>query len=311
MKWLEMTLDTPDTEALSIELDSLGVEGVIIEDYRDFTAFLEQNRACWDYVDEELAQSYQNLSRVKFYLPDDSGGIATLERIKAQLGVNPVVSRVEDSDWENNWREHYRPIEIGKRLLIVPEWLEAEMEGRVNLRLDPGLAFGTGSHPTTKMCLAALEKYCGSGKRVLDIGSGSGILGIGALLLGCDSVSGCDIDEKAVDAALSNAALNGIGGDRFKVYKGNILEDGELRARLGGGYDIVLANIVADVIVQLAGRVRDFLAPGGVFICSGVIDGRQDEVAAALRSAGFSILAHDTMEEWHCMTAQNIDNDKK
>ena len=139
--------------------------------------------------------------------------------------------------------------------------------------------------------------------KVLDLGCGSGILGIGALLLGCAHVTGCDIDPKAPEVAAANAALNGFYDDKFTVCAGDILADAGLRRRLGTGYDIVLANIVADVIIPLAALAPAFLAPGGTFVCSGIIDGREDEVAAALTRAGFTVTAHDTLEEWHCFTA--------
>ena len=148
--------------------------------------------------------------------------------------------------------------------------------------------------------LAALEGCAGPGKRVLDLGCGSGILGIGALLLGCGICVGCDIDPKAPDVAAANAALNGIGPDRFSVYAGDILSDASLRHLLGGGYDLVLANIVSDVIIPLAPISRRFLAPGGEFVCSGIIEGRQDQVAAALKMAGYAIVGHYSQEEWHC-----------
>ena len=200
-------------------------------------------------------------------------------------------------------------MEIGERLLVIPEWEQenvkgqAKYAGKVPLILEPGLTFGTGSHATTRMCLAALEHCAGADRTVLDLGCGSGILGIGALLLGCAHVTGCDIDPKAPEVAAANAALNGFYDDKFTVCAGDILADAGLRRRLGTGYDIVLANIVADVIIPLAALAPAFLAPGGTFVCSGIIDGREDEVAAALTRAGFTVTAHDTLEEWHCFTA--------
>ena len=254
-------------------------------------------------VDDELESKFRGVSRVKFYLSDDDEGRALLETIRAGIGREITTTCVQDSDWENNWRQYYQPIEIGDKLVVVPEWLETPDDGRIPLRLDPGLIFGTGSHATTRMCLAALEHYAAPGKRVLDLGCGSGILGIGALLLGCAHVTGCDIDPKAPEVAAANAALNGFYEDKFTVCAGDILADAGLRRRLGTGYDIVLANIVADVIIPLAALVPAFLTPGGTFVCSGIIDGREDEVAAALTRAGFTVTAHDTLEEWHCFTA--------
>ena len=301
MRWIEVCLDTPagEIDARCEELAALGAGGFVIESEQDFRDFLEHNRQYWDYVDRELEESFRGLSRIKTYLSDDDDGKAVLEAIRARYPALSV-SFVEDSDWENNWRAYYKPIEVGEKLVVVPAWEETPPGGRLPLRLDPGLIFGTGSHPTTRMCLAALEKYAAPGKRVLDLGCGSGILGIGALLLGCASCLGADVDPKAPEVAAANAALNDIGADRFTVYAGDILSDASLRRSLGGGWALVLANIVSDVIIPLSSFVGDFLAPGGVFICSGVIDGREDEVAAALRANGFSVIAHHREEEWHC-----------
>ena len=167
------------------------------------------------------------------------------------------------------------------------------------MRLDPGLLFGTGDHATTKMCLRAVEDYTRPGCRVLDIGCGSGILGIAAAALGCSSVTAADVDEKAPGIVLANAALSGTE-EKFSVLTGDVIADARLRKKLGAGYDLVLANIVADVIIPLAPHVPGFLAENGVFVCSGIIDGREDEVEAALKSAGLSVLRHDRMEEWNC-----------
>ena len=304
MRYIEVTVNTPGEEidARCQEMADMGAGGFVIENEEDFKDFLEQNHQYWDYVDDELENQFAGVSRIKCYLTDDEDGLAVLRRINAAYS-DVTTSCVEDSDWENNWREYYKPIEVGEKLVVVPEWEEAPQDGRLPLRLDPGLIFGTGSHATTRMCLAALEKFSNPGVRVLDLGCGSGILGIGALLLGCAHVTGCDIDPKAPEVAAANAALNGFYDDKFTVCAGDILADAGLRRRLGTGYDIVLANIVADVIIPLAALAPAFLAPGGTFVCSGIIDGREDEVAAALTRAGFTVTAHDTLEEWHCFTA--------
>ena len=301
MRWIEVCINTPreEIDARCEELAALGAGGFVIENEEDFREFLENNHQYWDYVDKELEDSFSGVSRIKTYLSDDEDGRAVLAAIRKVCG-EVAVSFVEDSDWENNWREYYKPIEIGQKLVVVPEWEPIPVGGRIPLRLDPGLIFGTGSHPTTRMCLAALERYAAPGKRVLDLGCGSGILAIGALNLGCGSAVGCDIDPKAPDVASANAALNGIGPDCFWVYAGDILSDASMRRTLGSGYDIVLANIVSDVIIPLSAIAGDFMAEGGVFITSGIIEGRQDEVAAAIRANGFAILAHRCEEEWHC-----------
>ena len=306
MQWIEAAVATKSEEidAVCEQLAALGAGGMVVEDEADFQAFLENNHQYWDYVDDELESKFRGVSRIKFYLSDDDAGRAQLQTIRAGIGREITTTCVQDSDWENNWRQYYQPIEIGDKLVVVPEWLETPDDGRIPLRLDPGLIFGTGSHATTRMCLAALEHYAAPGKRVLDLGCGSGILGIGALLLGCDSVAGCDIDPKAPEVAEANAALNGLHADRFRVCAGDVLADAPMRASLGAGYDLVLANIVSDVIIPLSGIVGEFLAPDGVFLCSGIIEGRQDEVAAALCRNGFAILEHFNEEEWHCYVAK-------
>lgn len=302
MRWIEASISTESGEidALCARLEALGVEGVCIEDEADFRAFLENNRQYWDYVDEGLSNYYAGLSRIKFYLPDDEAGRRTLDAARRALGKEIAAAYMDDADWAGGWKKNFPPLEIGERLLVIPEWLEAEANGRAALRLEPGLAFGTGNHATTRMCLKALEAMELSGKKILDLGCGSGILGLAALVLGAVSVTGCDVDPKAPDAARSNAALNGITGERFQIYAGDILTDKGLRKKLGGGYGLVLANIVADVILQLSGMFREFLGPEGLLICSGIIDERAPEVEVALRKNGLRVLRHLHEEEWHC-----------
>ena len=304
MEWIECTLPCPgDTEELCNALSELGVGGMSVENEADFKDFLENNHQYWDYVDEELEQKFAGKSQVKFWLADDADGRAVLAAVeKAGYAVSTVMIR--DEDWENNWKEYYQPIPIGGKLLVVPEWMDAEADGRIALRLDPGLIFGTGSHATTRMCLEALERIAAPGKKLLDLGCGSGILAIGGILLGCDRAVGCDIDPKAPDVAESNAALNDIFTDRFKVYAGDVLSDEGMRKFLGEGYDIVTANIVSDVIIPLAGFVRRFMKDGGELVVSGIIEGRQDEVASALEAAGFTITGSYCQEEWHCYTCK-------
>lgn len=307
MNWIEVCVNTP-TDLIDDRCDrmiALGAEGFVIENEEDFRAFLENNRQYWDYVDEELENKYSGISRIKCYLSDDADGESILAAIENEYGNDVSTTKVADSDWENNWRQYYEPIEVGEKLVVVPEWLDVPDAGRIPLRLDPGLIFGTGSHATTRMCLAALENYVSPEKTVLDLGCGSGILGIGALVLGCKSCIGCDIDPKAPDVASSNASLNGIGNDSFKVYAGDIITDAGVREFFAGKYDIVLANIVSDVIIPLSGIVGQFMHKNSVFITSGIIEGRQDEVAEALQDAGLSIVSHCCEEEWHCFVCVN------
>lgn len=305
MRYIEVSVNTP-AEEIDIRCErmtDLGAGGFVIENEQDFQDFLDNNHQYWDYVDEELESKFSGVSRIKCYLADDEDGREILERIRAEY-PELETAYIENSDWENNWREYYQPIEVGEKLVVVPEWLDTPDDGRVPLRLDPGLIFGTGSHATTRMCLAALEKYAKPGKKFLDLGCGSGILGIGALVLGGESCVGCDVDPKAPDVAVANAALNGIGTDRFSVLAGDVIADASLRKSLGKGYDVVLANIVADVIIPLSAVVREFMAPGAVFITSGIIENRAIEVKKVLENNGFTILDHFCEDEWHCFLCE-------
>ena len=306
MRWIEAAVASKSSEIdnLCAELERLGVEGMSIEDEEDFKKFLENNHKYWDYVDAELSDRFTGLSRVKFYLQDDAEGQALLATVQAALNREISVGYLEDADWENSWKAYYEPLPIGEKILVVPEWMEAEPDGRVVLRLDPGIAFGTGSHATTRMCLQALEEYAAPGKKALDLGCGSGILGIAALLLGCDSVTGCDIDPKSPDAARMNAALNQIGDSNYKVCAGDVLSDEGMRRYLGTDYEIMLANIVADVIIPLSAFVRRFMKADAVFICSGIIDDRMAEVEAELKKNGFTILRHLHEEEWNAFVCK-------
>lgn len=305
MRYIEVTVNTPaeEIDLRCEEMAAMGAGGFVIENEEDFKDFLETNHQYWDYVDQELENKFKGISRIKCYLTDDEDGLKVLRSIKAAY-TDVETSFVEDSDWENNWREFYKPIEVGEKLVVVPEWEEIPDDGRLPLRLDPGLIFGTGSHATTRMCLAALEKFSGKGVKVLDLGCGSGILGIGALVLGCDSCFGVDIDPKAPDVVMSNAALNNIGSDKMKVCAGDIIGDAPLRSYLGSGYNMVLANIVADVIIPLSAVVRQFMAPDAVFICSGIIEHRWVETEAALKANGFEIIDHKSEEEWHAFVCR-------
>ncbi len=303
-KWLEYCLETraEGLEALTAALTDRGVPGLVIEDEADFRRFLEENRQYWDYVDEALAERMRGAARVKFYVPADPAGEAEARGYLAGLtDVSVTVTPLEEEDWANSWRRYYKPLDIGRRLRVVPQWLAGEsVPGRVDLLLEPGLTFGTGSHPTTQLCLEALERRVRPGDRVLDLGCGSGILSIAALLLGAESALGVDIDPKAPDVAYENAALNGIDRGSYQVLAGNVLGDDALRRQLAGeGWDLILANIVADVILPLSGVVGPWLAPGGWFLCSGIIDSRAGEVRSALERNGFTVAESLERKGWY------------
>ena len=311
MKWLELHIDTTPAglEPISELLRDQGIEGLVIEDEGEFNTFLEQNRQYWDYVDESLTQEMAGKSRITFYLEDSNAGYTSLAAVRIALSAvkrdHPEygslilsLENVEDADWENNWKAFYKPMEIGDRLIVIPDWEEAEAGDRVALRLNPGLIFGTGSHATTRLCLQALERIVTPGMSVLDLGCGSGILSIAALLLGADRAYGCDIDDKAVDVAYENAALNGIGKDRYTVRAGDVLSDTGLQRDMGAGYDVVVANIVSDVIIGLAPTARELKKAEGYFLCSGIIDDRAEEVRQKLEAAGLTILETHSSEGW-------------
>ena len=317
MDWLELHIDTTHTglEPVETMLSAHGIDGVVIDDETEFHDFLESNRQYWDYVDENLEASMHGKSRVTFYLPADETGFAQMGEVRLALGDLKArrsdcgtlllsLENLRDEDWENNWKQYYKPMEIGQRLLVIPQWEQVDPGQRVPLILDPGLTFGTGSHATTRLCLTALEKTVTQGDRVLDLGCGSGILSIAALRLGASQALAVAIDDKCLDVAYENAALNGIGKDRYTVRVGDVLSDGSLRRELEGSYDIVVANIVADVIIALAPLVPSMLRPGGTFLCSGIIDDRAEEVRAALEAAGWTVLETQSADGWFAYTCR-------
>ncbi len=317
MNWLELHIDTTHTglDPVLAMLSALDIDGVIIDDEADFQDFLENNHQYWDYVDEELEKSMAGKSRITFYLLANDTGYGKLGEVRVALQALKErrndcgtlllsLENIQDADWENSWKQYYKPMEIGQRLLVIPQWETADPKGRVPLILDPGLTFGTGSHATTRLCLTALENAVKGGERVLDLGCGSGILSIAALRLGAAQATAVDIDEKCLTVAYENAALNDISRDTYTVRVGNVLTDEALRAELGGGYQIVLANIVADVIIGLAPMVRSMMAEGGLFLCSGIIDTRAEEVAEKLRAAGLELTETRTAEGWYAYTCR-------
>ena len=307
--WLEIILN-----AKSQELDNLcatlianGVPGLAVEEEAEFRTFLEENRQYWDYVDDELMEQMKGVSRIKFYVTDDADGQKQLKEYLQGIDLPYTSVRLREYDWAHSWQKYYRPLAIGKKLYIVPEWERdtAEIpEGCTTLLMNPGLTFGTGSHASTQLCLEGIETYVVPGRPVLDLGCGSGILAIAALRLGASHATGVDIDPKAVDVAYENAQLNGIGRDRCKFLAGNVIADQGLVAELAQEKaPLVLANIVADVIIPLAPVVPRLLAEGGTFLCSGIIDKRGDEVAAALEQNGLKVIQRFEKNGWIALAA--------
>ena len=304
LKWLEITVNTTgdDLDTLAARLTANGVIGLVIEDEEDFKNFLENNKQYWDYVDDELLKRMEGVARVKFYVTDDEDGRKQLQQYTAGLeGYEILSASLNENDWATSWQKYYKPLAVGEKIYVVPEWEKDSVlpEGKVPVWLNPGLTFGTGSHASTQLCLEGLESAVQSGDRILDLGCGSGILSIAALCLGAEFAAAVDIDPKAVGVAYENAALNNIGKDRYDVRAGNVLADKGLVAELmETKYQVVLANIVADVIIPLSAFAGDFMTEGGYFICSGIIDTRSDEVASALKRNGFTIAEKKEKNGW-------------
>ena len=308
MAWLEITVNTAskDVEDVAARLTARGYADLVIEDQAEFESFLEENRAYWDYIDDEFQKKLEGLSRIKLYLEEsDEAGLARLRDTVAELGLTMEAKPLPETDWEESWKDSYPPQEVGENLVVLPYWLAEEETGRKKIILDPGLTFGTGAHPSTQMVMEAMEQRVQPGWHCLDLGSGSGILSITALRLGAQSTVGVDIDPKAEDIARENAAYNGFGSPAFTALTGNVTEDKALMGRLSQErYDLLLVNIVADVIIGLSPILPDFMGEHTLLICSGILDSRLGDVTAALEKAGLTVTEIRAKEEWRCVLAK-------
>lgn len=345
MKWIKFTLDTHTdaVDILSYMLDEIGVEGIEIEDHVPLSEADKKKM----YVDLLPDPEYNDGSaKVHFYMePENCNPEKVIfqvqeifHEIKAYTNIGKgtiSLSETEDKDWMNNWKTFFKPFRAAKNVIIKPTWESCHLEDYdperdIIIDIDPGIAFGTGTHETTKLCIQALSHYGCQGKRVLDVGCGSGILAIAALKLGASYASATDIDEVAVGVAGENMTVNKIPADRYSLFAGDLIhniakdhsytfhppgnesctdsktapDDKTLREQLGGNYDIVVANILADVIIPLSGVIRPHMKEGGLFISSGIIDTKADEVENALKQNGFQILAKETLKEWVCFICQ-------
>ena len=315
MDWIKVTVytTTAGLEVVSGRLMQLGITGIVTEDETEFNAFLEETKDAWDYVDEDLVRSMSGESRVIVYVSDDISGrelLAAINASMAELGTmneDGIYGRLaveiegtKTEDWANAWKQYFHTMEIGERILVKPYWEEIEKpQDRVVFSINPGMSFGTGSHETTQLCLTQLEKYITPDSLMLDLGCGSGILSVVSLLLGAKKAVAVDIDPNCIDTAYENADMNGISRDRYKVISGNVVTDPDVKAIISEHkYDVVAANIVADVIIGLAPAARLYMKEGGVFITSGIIDGRQDEVRSALESEGFTVINTERRKDW-------------
>lgn len=314
MDWIKATIYTTSEgiEPVSGRLYQLGITGLEIDDEQDFKDFLENNRQYWDYVDEDLIKEKEGETRVSVYVSDNPSGYEMLTAIKGTLAElraldeDKTFGRLEietltlnEEDWENNWKKYFHPMEIGEKILIKPEWEELTGDSdRIVFNINPGMTFGTGSHYTTQLCIENLEKYLHSGDRMLDLGCGSGILSIISLLLGASEATAVDIDPNAVDIAYENADRNHVDKEKYHVYSGNILTDTALQEKISGKYEVVASNIVADVIIGLAPMVRQYMKEGGIWITSGIIADRVEDVRAAMAENGFEVIELRQRKDW-------------
>lgn len=297
MEWTDICVQVPKHQAdMAVDI-ATGISGggLYIEDYSDLEEQV-QAIAHIDLIEQDLIDQPRDVVKIHLYLSPDATPAEVVELLRGRLlaaGVEAALATiaVQQEDWETAWKKYYHPIEIGRRLAVVPSWEEYAGKGRAVLTLDPGMAFGTGTHETTFLCMEQLDMLVQGGERVLDIGTGSGILAVAALLLGAKEALGIDIDPMCVRTAGENALRNNVQ-DRFEVRVG------DLAANTGGRYDIITANIVADAIKKLAPDAVPLLAPGGVFIASGIIEERAAEVKQALEACGLAVEDEQYKNGW-------------
>lgn len=315
MNWLEVTIHTTTSgiEPVTALLLSYGIEGLIVEDDASVSRILEETKDSWDYVDEGLVKAPAHDTKIKFYFPADAADTAekalaiskALQDLKkwdtadAWGDLTAVELKRDDQQWIYRWKDYFTPFVVGEKLYVVPAWEESKAPGhRVPLLVDTNMSFGTGQHSTTRLCLELLEQMVKPGMKVLDMGCGSGILGVGALLLGASHVTAVDIEEDACQTTAKNMALNQISTEQFCVKCGNILENQDLLLSLGAGFDLVCANIVADVICAMAPVFFRLLKPEGILLASGIIDTRGAEVAKVLEDSGFEVVERNLAAGW-------------
>ncbi len=300
-------------DGITARLSDFGITGFIISDSADFEEFLADKNANWDYVDDSLMGLKTVEPHITVYVHDNAQGKEQLESIRSMIeelklsnsdgfygNLRMELANVKEEDWANNWKKYYKPFRIGKSIIIKPSWEDFDArEGDRILEIDPASTFGTGQHHTTKMVIETLEDTIKDGDKVLDLGCGSGILTIAAFLLGAEKASVCDIFENAVNTASENIKKNRF--ENFSAFCGNIAEDKSLREKIGGGFDVICANIVADVIIDMSPYFSEFAAESGVLIVSGIIDERLEEVLYALKAAGWKTVFQKHEEGWNCV----------
>ncbi|WP_312044585.1 50S ribosomal protein L11 methyltransferase [Anaerotignum sp.] len=322
MEWIEVFVAVSQTglEPIAGLLYECGLTGLMISDEADFQEFLDAPNRDWDYVADELVEEKQKLETgITFFLRDNLYGKEQLAQIKSALTVikeqekeldlgslEMTMKNVQEEDWANNWKKYFKPFPVGEKIMIKPSWEELiAPTDKVILKIDPGHIFGTGTHETTQLCMELIETYLKKDDMVLDIGCGSGILSIASLLLEAKEADAVDIDPNAMEIAYENSDRNDIPREKYHVCAGNILEDEALHKKYSGKkYDMVEANIVADVIIALTKKVPDYIKDGGVFLCSGIIIERKEDVLSALTAGGYSILEVKEKKGWVAIAAR-------
>ena len=314
MNWIEVNIYTT-TEGIDPVcgcLLGIGVTGFVIKDAKDFEEFLADKTGNWDYIDDDLMNLRDCETCVTVYLPDDSQGADMLSALRSEMSalasrdenkafgrLAAELSNVREEDWANNWKQYFKPMTVGEKLVIKPSWEDYDKnDDRTILEIDPASSFGTGQHNTTRLCLELIEKNLRNGDRVLDLGCGSGILSIAAVLLGAEEVTAVDISQNSVETAKENAAKNNIPVEKYTAYCGDIISNEKLVEKIGGGFDLIAANIVADVLIAMSPLFEKFVKSGGTLILSGIITERADEVVEAVKSKGYTMLELREKDGW-------------
>ena len=306
MDWIEILVNIPTKEVdRASDICTMVVPyGFYIEDYSE----LEKDAleiAHIDLIDEELVNKPRDMAIIHIYIDPESNYKDAIDFLSHRLQAENIdfqidTNGISEEDWANNWKKYFKPTEIGDKLLILPEWEKCPETNRKILKIDPGAAFGTGTHSTTKLCLCAIEKYIKENDNVLDIGTGSGILSIASLLVGANNAFGVDIDALAVKTARENGAKNGYYEPEFTMVNGDLAD------KVSGKYDVCIANIVADIIIRLCDNVSDYIVDGGLFITSGIIDTRVDEVLEKLNTSNFEIVEKISEKGWYCIVSKYL-----
>lgn len=319
MNWLEVTIYTTKQgiELLTATLLQLGIIGFVVEDPDDFKEFLTLRGKTWDYMESSVEELKDVETNIKFYLAENNQGREQLIAIKNEVerlrkessdygSLRIELGNVKEEDWANNWKQYFKPFTVGEKFVIKPTWeTYNETTERHILEIDPNSSFGTGQHYTTQLCIEQLEKYIEPNMEVLDMGCGSGILSIATLILGANHVKAVDIDQNSVNIAKENFKQNKLNATQYGAYCGNVLTNNDLKDTLGKEcYDLVVANIVANVIIEMKNALYDFLKPDGVLIASGIINDRLEEVKEHLESAHFEIIEITERNDWVAIVAR-------